>query len=103
MLIFESPYPQLGKSSITFVLPEIVFSSKYMKLFPDCCVIFFYFRPKSRPFLEKEDFLRKKKTLFAQFFQKGLLSRPRSTKVDPVGITGVLINPPGANLKLWLE
>jgi len=47
------------------VSPEIVFSSKYMKLFPDFCVIFFYFRPKSRPFLEKEDFLRKKKTLFA--------------------------------------
>ena len=51
-------------------------------------MIFFYFRPKSRPFLEKADFLRKKKTLFALFFQKGLLSRPRSTKVDPVGITG---------------
>ena len=60
-----------------------------MKLFPDCCVIFFYFRPKSRPFLEKADFLRKKKTLFALFFQKGLLSRPRSTKVDPVGITAI--------------
>ena len=39
--------------------------------------------------MEKEDFLRKKKTLFALFFQKGLLSRPRSTKVDPVGITGI--------------
>ena len=92
MLIFGSPYPHGPSHRLHFMSTQIVFSSKYMKLFPDSCVIFFYFRPKSRPFLEKADFLRKKKTLFALFFQKGLLSRPRSTKEDPVGITGNILH-----------
>ena len=69
--------------------------TKKIQIIFDCCVIFFYFRPKSRPFLEKADFLRKKKTLFALFFQKGLLSRPRSTKEDPVGITADSASPAG--------
>ena len=79
------------KKSIHDTLSQPISSSLRSKseiqIIFDCCVIFFYFRPKSRPFLEKADFLRKKKTLFALFFQKGLLSRPRSTKEDPVGIT----------------
>ena len=68
-------------------------SKSKIQIIFDCYVIFFNFRPKSRPFLEKADFLRKKKTLFALFFQKGLLSRPRSTKEDPVGITGTACSP----------
>ena len=91
MLIFGSPYPQLDMSSITFCVTRNRLLFEVHEIISDCCVIFFYFRPKSRPFLEKADFLRKKKTLFALFFQKGLLSRPRSTKVDPVGITALLL------------
>ena len=89
MLIFGSPYPQLDKSSITFCVTRNRLLFEVHEIISRLLRDFFYFRPKSRPFLEKADFLRKKKTLFALFFQKGLLSRPRSTKEDPVGITGI--------------
>ena len=93
MLIFGSPYPQLDMSSITFCVTRnrLLFEVHEIisRLLRD---FFLIFVQKADLFLQKADFLRKKKTLFVLFFQKGLLSRPRSAKADPVGITAYAIH-----------
>ena len=62
---FSSPVLTLNLTShrVYFVSTEIVFSSKYIKLFLNCCVIFLFsskkqtFFAKSRLFKEKEDLI----------------------------------------------
>ena len=87
MLIFGSPDPQFDQSSSKFFVNRNCLLFEVHQIISQLLRDFFYFRPKRRPFLQKADFLRKKKTLFVLFFQKGLLSRPRSAKADPVAIT----------------
>ena len=87
MLIFGSPYPQLDKSSITFCVNRNRLVFEVHEIISRLLCDFFILAQKADLFLQKTDFLRKRKTLFVLFFQKGLLSRPRSAKADPVGIT----------------
>ena len=93
MLIFESPYPQLDKSSITFCVTRNRLLFKVHEIISQLLRDFFLFSSKKQTFFGKRRLFEEKEDLICLLFQKGLLSRPRSTKVDPVGITAVTFEP----------